>query len=424
MKKFCARSGLALLLCVGVLSLCRAQTTKQPTVEEHRTGDRTVRFERVLGLTFITASVNADGQPPSRPLDMVLDTGASYTVLKPEVAKELGLHGRGDTLQSEGLGKGADETLHLVDGVTLNFAGESLTGRTIATLPVDYIDREAGRKTDGLLGSDIFSSFVVHEDYAGGTVTLIAPDKFVAPEGFVSVPLQVAGTASLVKLTVQAVGGEKITGTVLLDSGLVGNLFLMKPLLDAHPQLKNEKTVALPPVTAVGGEMKLRVGRIASLELGPFTLAGPTVIYQEVSAAGAGNAMLSGILGSGVLRRFDVIFDYPHGKLWLKPNATIGEPFEALTSGIQLTVQPPEFHKVMVRVVIAGSVAERAGVKAGDGIIAIGHRQQDVSGKGAAPELTLAGVQKILEPDGQEVYLRVDRAGKMVVIHFRTRAMI
>jgi PDZ domain/Aspartyl protease len=358
---------------------------------------------------------------------MVLDTGstgAASTVLKPEIAEKLGLELQG-TVQTEGPGKGEDETLHLAKNVTVSFAGEMLTGQTIATLPLDYIEREAGQPADGLLGGSIFTHFVVHENYAAKTISLTSPQKFVAPIGYTSVPLLVAGTASLVRLQIQALSGETVEGTFLLDSGLVSPVMFMKTFVDAHPALKSGKLLAIPGVTAVGGEMQISMGRLAGLSLGPFMLRRPTALFLSTNP-GPASAMLAGIVGNGILRRFDVIFDYPHSKLWLKPNPDEDKPFPAIPSGILLTVAPPQFHRVEVRAVIAGSAAADAGVLAGDIVTAVSHQQLSVlskAGKASSP-LTLEQVADYLQDPRQNVYLRLKRDGKPIAVHLRTRNLI
>lgn len=404
----------AVVLCLTPLVICHAQVARTGS-----TKNSTVHFDRVLGLTFVQARVNG-----SKPLSMVLDTGASYTVLKPEIAANLGLKSQG-ALQAGGFGKGKDQTLHLVKDVTLSFAGQILAGQTVATLPLDYIDREAGRPTDGLLGGTIFQHFVVHEDYAAKTVTLIPPDEFSAPAGYTSVPLFVAGTVSLLQLQVQALNGEKISGTFLLDSGDVGTVIFMKVFLDTHPALKGDNLLQVPGVSAVGGALHISMGRLASLSLGPFIFQKPTAVFLETTSAKAGS-VLAGIVGNGILRRFDVIFDYPHGKLWLKPNVDIDEPFPAIPSGIMLGVVPPDFHRIKVHAVIAGSPAEKAGVLAGDAILAMSHHPLGMSHEEAEdlPSLSLAEVHNFLNTPGQRVYLRLDRNGKWLVVHFTTKNLL
>ncbi|HTV06809.1 MAG TPA: aspartyl protease family protein [Acidobacteriaceae bacterium] len=412
MKIKCGLS--AATLCLIAVAICYAQTTK---TEAEKGG--TVHFDRVLGLTFIHARVNG-----SKPLSMALDSGASYTILTPAIAAELGLKSQGG-LQAGGFGKGADQTLHLVKNVTLSFAGQTLTGQTIATLPLDYIDREAGQPTDGLLGAPIFQHFVVHEDYATKTITLIPPAEFTPPAGFTSVPLLVTATVSLLQLQVQALNGEKTSGAFLLDSGGVGTVIFMKAFLDVHPALKDQKLLQMPGVSAVGGALHISMGRLASLRLGPFAFQKPTAVFLATNS-GKANSMLAGIVGNGILRRFDVIFDYPHGKLWLKPNADISKPFPAIPSGIMLGVVPPDFHRINVHAVIAGSPAEKAGVLAGDTILAMSHHLLSTS-QGVAEKstsLSLAEVHNFLNNPGQQVYLRLDRNGKQFVVHFTTKNLL
>jgi hypothetical protein len=386
--------------------------------------DHTVAFENVLGLTFVEAV--EEGAAVGRPLSLVLDTGASYNVLKPEVAAKLGLKPTGENIQTEGQGKGVDETLHFMQGASIRFAGETFADEPTATLPLDYIDREAGHPADGLLGSPVFRKYVLREDYKGNRVTLIRPDDFQAPQGFVAVPLQVAGTVSLLQLAMQTEAGTSVDGTFLLDSGQTVALMFMKPFVDAHPGLKSGRMLALPPVTAVGGEMQLNMGRLAGLKIGPFVLKSPAVVFPSSSPGGPASAALAGIVGAGVLRRFEVIFDYPHGKLWLKPNADFDQPFRANSSGLQLNVQPPNFHRVLVRGVIAGSPAAEAGVRPGDEILDYSHRPFRVASRVNHDEssLTLSTVSDWLKEPDRDLYLRLMRGTETRIVHFHTRDLV
>ncbi len=333
----------------------------------------------MLGLTYIQASVNG-----SRPLTMVLDSGAFYTALQPGIAAELDVKASG-TQQTTGLG--ANGTLQMVQNAALSFAGETLTGQTISVLPLDYIDKEAGHKTEGLLGGKVFMKFEVLEDYRLHAITVVPPAQFTAPPGYTSIPVMISGNLALVELTIGGTDGKSVEGTFLIDSGTVGNMILMKRFTDANPSLEPKKLIDISSVTAVGGKLEIASGKLELLRLGPYSFHElPVAFLRSVNPSLP--TTLAGLLGSGILRKFDVIFDYPHGKLWLKPNADFSNPFPVMASGILLTVKPPRYNVVLVRDVLAGSPAAQAGVQPG------GHDHRYPFGFRRIPECEFVGASE------------------------------
>jgi hypothetical protein len=113
----------------------------------------------------------------------------------------------------------------------------------------------------------------------------------------------------------------------------------------------------------VGGEFPLPIGRIAALRLGTATMALPvTALPQEGWFAREGNV---GNIGSAVLRRFRVTFDYSRKRVYLEPNERFAEPFEFDMSGLVLVTEGPEFAVRRVQKIIPKTPAEEAGIVPG-----------------------------------------------------------
>jgi len=72
-----------------------------------------------------------------------------------------------------------------------------------------------------------------------------------------------------------------------------------------------------------------------------------------------------------VLQRFRVVFDYPSGRMFLQPNKQHARGFEYNTAGLVMS-GGKQCYKV--EDVLAGSPAEKQGVRAGDRIVAINGR--------------------------------------------------
>jgi hypothetical protein len=94
----------------------------------------------------------------SRPFTIVLDSGAFYTVRQPEIATELHVKTSGT---QEMTGLSANATLRMVQDASPEFAGQRLTGQPLSVLPVDYIEKEVGHRTEGILGGSFFLKFAI-----------------------------------------------------------------------------------------------------------------------------------------------------------------------------------------------------------------------------------------------------------------------
>lgn len=74
-----------------------------------------------------------------------------------------------------------------------------------------------------------------------------------------------------------------------------------------------------------------------------------------------------GLIGIGVMKRFDLIFDFPNKKLYFKPNSLFNEHFFSSTTGF--TGKYRESDSVagfIIGNVIENSPASAAGIKPGD----------------------------------------------------------
>ncbi len=95
---------------------------------------------------------------------LLVDTGASQTVISPRVAAELGLEGGAEVTATLADGKQAAGRLYIMDSVSV---GASRVGKT----PVVVLDAP-GPEVDGLLGMSFLRNFVVQLDLPAGKLML------------------------------------------------------------------------------------------------------------------------------------------------------------------------------------------------------------------------------------------------------------
>jgi predicted aspartyl protease len=134
----------------------------------------------------------------------------------------------------------------------------------------------------------------------------------------------------------------------------------------------------------------------------------------ELSSA-AGETV-SGLLGYSFLRRFRVVCDYPHRVLWLDPVEGFRDdrPYEHSHAGIQLERQGGI---VRVMSVARPSPAERAGIKPGDEVVAIGRTR--------AAQVTLTELGRLMEGEpGTALSLTIRRDRHEISYRLRRQRLL
>jgi hypothetical protein len=345
-------------------------------------------------------------------MNVVLDTGSSVSILMPERAAKLKLRSL-TTASAGGLGKGQNETVHLISGVTLAWGIAerlSLRGQTIATLPIGYISQETGYPVSAIFGSSLFQSFRVQVNYEDSEVTFSSGD--LPARSGTAVPIKLYDGVPYAEAAFETASGNKVPALFLIDSGTAGDLILNKNFLDAHPSIaKGHALVPIPATTAVGGAILMRALRITGLDLGPFHLAGPVAAVPDKALGALASHGIAGFIGAGILSRFTVDWNYRGHTMSLTPNRLYGAPFKADTSGLRLVAEGPSWRKIRVEAVAAASPAAVAGIRTGDIVEKI---------NGAVPP-PLYELTKLLSHAGTLVTVTVIRSGKQktTTIHLR-----
>ncbi|HJQ97905.1 MAG TPA: aspartyl protease family protein [Candidatus Polarisedimenticolaceae bacterium] len=356
--------------------------------------------------TFVQVKVNGSG-----PYAFILDTGAHSSSVSPDVVVKLGLPAREGAVAH---GAGGAVASSRVPGVALSVGDAKLSGLELGSFPMTAIENSAGRRIDGVLGAELFQKYIVELDYVALRMTLYEPKEFTAEGRGKGLSLSFHDNHPYVHAGVELPNGKKIEGEFVIDSGSSFPLILVPSFIEEHGV---RDAVAAPLVTAgrgVGGEVALPIGRVAALRLGTATLALPvTALPQEGWFAREGNV---GNIGSAILRRFRVTFDYSRKRVYLEPNERLAQPFEFDMSGLVLVTEGPEYSVRRVQKVLPKTPAEEAGIVPGDQIVSF-------DGKPAS-ELKLPEIRDLLKQPDRSVPIEVLRDGGKVAVVLRTRRLV
>ncbi len=361
----------------------------------------TARIDNPAGITAISFDlvnnhIYADGRIDGKPARFLVDTGGT-NLLTPAAAKKFGLTGEGK-LAGRGVG---DDAVDL----SLAHAGEVRVGDAVLAKPVFYIvdlgdlAKVEGVPADGLVGYEMFRRFGVEIDYAHRRLVLSDPARFTPPAGATAIAFQLDDRIPIVTGTL-----DGLPMRMSVDTGSRSSLTLHAPF--ARDNHLVEKYHAAPEAVmgwGVGGASRSRPARFGTLVIGDVRVDGIAGDMYLGNKGAFTDPNLTGNLGGGVLHRFDVAFDYAKKRMYLAPNADAGKPDAFDRSGLWLLGDGDAFKVVDVA---EGSAAQKAGIRNGDRVLAIGGE--------AIGARALADWRERLRttPAGTHLALRFQRGGK------------
>jgi hypothetical protein len=349
----------------------------------------TVPFRLLNNHIYVQARMNG------KPLQVLFDTGGA-NLLTPGAAERLGLKSEG-SLQVHGAGEGS-ESAGAVKVDELALGNVTLKDQFFLVLPLAGLARVEGVDVDGIVGFEVLKRLIARVGYAKGELTFFLPEAFQEPAGATVAPFTFEGETPQVE---GAVDGVK--GLFTIDTGSRSSLTLNSPFTAEHG-LKERYAPKVEAVSGwgVGGGVRSLMTRAKVLELGGVHIPEPVTDLALVQKGALASRYLAGNVGGGVLRRFDITFDYGRQRLYFQPNALFSHPDAFDRAGLWLNRADAGFE--VMDVVAGGPVAE-AGLKAGDVITAVDGR--------AAKDLLLPDLRARLKESepGTRVRLTVRSGG-------------
>jgi len=402
--------GLLSLLCLwlALVPQARAQQPVQPHDTVYfTTGRKSIQipFKLVHNLIVMPIKINN-----SNSLNFILDTGVRSTLItRLYYSDSLELNHTKRT-QIRGLGSGYTIEAIISSGNSLNLPGIIGENQEIYVLMEDIfnLSTRMGMPIHGIIGYDIFKNFVVKVNYSSKILTLYRPDlRLKKKRKAEEYPLHIENEKAYVYANVRQHNGDTLQVKLVVDTGASHTLSLYLP--------SNDK-LELPPKTmeaylgrGLSGDINGKIGRLPGFSMGRYELQDLPASYpDEASIKAALNiANRNGNLGSDILKRFTVIFDYPHKRLLLLPNSKYKVPFHFNMSGFEVSTPLPGVNFYEVSNVVPNSPATAAGVQNGDELVSINGR--------SCFDLNLNEVLEVMESKpGRKLRLKLRRNGEVI----------
>jgi hypothetical protein len=321
-------------------------------------GATTVPFELINNHMYVEVKLNG------KSYDFLFDTGGR-NVVTPTTARALGLTTQG-ALQGGGVGeKSEDVGLTKVAHMTIGAA--HLDDQTFVVIALESLGAVEGRPVTGIFGYEVFKRFIVRTDYEKQQITLSDPGSFKYSGSGTRVPFTFIDTQPVVDGEI-----DGLKGTFTLDTGSRASLDLSSPFVVRNDLVKRW-SANFHGVSGwgAGGAARASFARAKMFLLGGVPIPGPVVGLSEQRKGAESDIYVAGNVGAGILKRFNIVWDYPHLQIFFERNANYAQPDVFDRAGLWANLGD---HGFTVVDVISGGPADRAGLKAGDDIVSVDGR--------------------------------------------------
>lgn len=352
----------------------------------------TVPFELVNNHIYFSATLQG-----SVTGSFLLDTGAGAVVLDSTFAAKSGLVGAGGL---EAKGVSGSEKAGLVKIGSLTVGDVTFDSLVAATLDLQPLTQFEGHGIDGILGYDILARVVVEVDYEKSQLTFSDPDLFTYTGTGQVLPMTLDQRIPHVEATVEG----QYRGWFNVDTGSRNTLDLFSPFVFEHTLADKYPKRVETRLGGIGDDLPstTQMVRMKSFTVGSFEIPDLLVGLSTAQKGIFASEKFQGNIGSGLLKRFTVIFNYPKQQLILFPNRHFGERDEFDKSGLWLREVAGKF---IVEEVVKGTAGDKSGFKRGDAIT-------EINGK-PAREYSLNDLRALFRgPDGTKFSLKFQRTNK------------
>ncbi|MBY0481876.1 MAG: aspartyl protease family protein [Chitinophagaceae bacterium] len=296
-------------------------------------------------------------------LNFVLDTGSGGISLDSLTVVELGFKISKSERTIRGIA-GMKKVDFAYDH-TLHLKGLDVPHLDFHINDYDLLTSVYGVRIDGVIGYSFLRRFIVKVDYDDMEIQVFTPGSYKYPRGgymlspdFSNLPLQAAMISD----------GHPIHNRYIFDTGAGLCFLLSKDFVEDSSVLKSGRKVYPTQAEGLGGKKTMNLTVVKEVKLGPYKFRKvPVHIFNDEFNV-TSYPLLGGIIGNDLLRRFNLIINYPEQKIFIKPNTHIGDAFDYSYTGLGIYQIDGE---IKVIDVMENSPGDIAGFKSGDVIFSL-----------------------------------------------------
>lgn len=296
-------------------------------------------------------------------LNFILDTGSGGISLDSGTCEEFHIALKPSDTTITGIG-GIRKVAFAFDK-SLTLPGLKIDHLNFHVNNYDVLSSVYGEKVDGIIGYSFFSRYIVKINFDSSMIEVYSPGKIDYPRGgtmlhpaFTNLPIQWLNIKDK----------RNLGFNFYLDTGAGLCLLMSERFARDSGILHRRRRPVITQAEGMGGKLQMRLTLIKEVKIGPYKFRSvPTYLYKDDHNV-TSYPFTGGLLGNDLLRRFNLVFNYPNREIHLLPNHHFNEDFDYAYTGLGIYYVEG---KIMVEDVIAGSPADKARFKVNDQLIAV-----------------------------------------------------
>lgn len=316
-----------------------------------------IPFQLINNLIFIPVNINGVD------LTFLLDSGVNETILFSLDDKEVSFKdtekikfsGLGESKNIEGLR--ADQNLVKIGN---DFVDKKHTLFIILDESINF-SSHVGIPVNGIIGYQFFKNNPVEIDYIRKKIVVYKDQNSImnTKKKFKEFPITVEGNKPYLMSDVEMIN-QKVPSKMLLDLGNSDAIWLFPKMIDNF--VYNRPNIEDYLGQGFNGDIYGKRSRIHRLYIGNFAFDKPlTAMPDEYSIQSLKIVPnRKGSIGSEILSRFKVIFNYPENKIYLKRNKHFDDPFLFNKTGLDVQHDGMVWEKDMVKIETVKNFKERS----------------------------------------------------------------
>ena len=296
-------------------------------------------------------------------LNFILDTGSGGISLDSATCDEFNIPLIASDTTITGIG-GIRKVSFAFDQ-TLSLPGLKVEHLNFHVNNYEVLTSVYGEKVDGIIGYSFFSRYIIKVNFDSSMIEVYSPGKIRYPKdgillhpAFTNLPIQ----------WLDIKDKKRLGFNFYFDTGAGLCILLSEQFVKDSGILLSKRKPVVTQAEGMGGKLQMRLTVIKEVKIGPYRFrAVPAYLYKDDYNV-TSYPFTGGLLGNDLLRRFNMIINYPNREIHLLPNSHFDEKFDYAYTGLGIYYTDG---KIIVEDVIAGSPADKAKFKVNDEIIAV-----------------------------------------------------
>ncbi len=254
----------------------------------------------------------------SRPLRIILDSGMGWDgllIYNPDIRDSIDLVNPVGA-NVGGAGQGSAPSAIFSDSMSFSIGGVEFNDQRFVVLQTDAF---RGFPSDGVTGNSLLGHFAVEINYDDSTITLHDPDSFRPEEGFwTAIPLVFnENNIPCVKVGISVMDEEPVLLDCYIDYASSETLELL-----TRPEQKFTLPEEIREVylgRGLSGDIYGKKGNVSRVIIGPYESYDLEAAFVPAEARSKQTGA-DAVLAAGLLKQFNLIFDYAKMTLYIRPN--------------------------------------------------------------------------------------------------------